>query len=116
MGRQPNQISGNLPGMILAVLERGPLHGYGIARAIEERSADALSFGEGTLYPALRTLESNGHVEASWDTSGSSGPAKKVYAITLQGEEELGRLRQAWDQYCRSVDKVMGASPKPLRA
>ncbi len=86
MSKSPMQISGNLLGLVLAVLDDAPLHGYGIAREIESRSADALSFGEGTLYPALKTLERDGFVQARWDTSSGNGPARKVYEITPRSE------------------------------
>jgi len=115
MAKTSLHVSGNLPGLILGVLEAGPLHGYGIAREIEKRSAAALSIGEGTLYPALRVLEQDGFVEASWDTSGS-GPARKVYELTPSGDQELGRFRQAWREYSRSVDKVLGRAPSIQRA
>src|SRR5450432_4255657 len=104
-------LSGNLTGLVLSVLEDSPLHGYGIAREIEKRSADALSFGEGTLYPALRTLEHEGFVTASWDTSGP-GAARKVYELTQSGEQELIRLREAWTEYARSVDSVLKGVPR----
>ncbi len=102
--------SGNLLGLILAVLETAPLHGYGIAREIETRSFDALSFGEGTLYPALRVLEQDGYVVSSWDTSGS-GPARKVYRLTPEGTMELARVRDAWNQYSKAVGHVLGGLP-----
>ena len=108
MAKQSLQLSGNLPGLVLAVLERDALHGYGIAREIEKRSENALSFGEGTLYPALRELEKQGFIRGSWDTSGEKGPAKKVYELTPAGTKELSRLREAWLEYTRSVNQVMG--------
>jgi len=108
MSGKPFNISGNLLGLILAVLERAPMHGYGIAREIEKRSADALSFGEGTLYPALRMLEKDGFVNALWDTSGP-GPARKVYELTEEGKMELARIRDAWRSYSHSIDLVLGA-------
>ena len=110
MGKASLNISGNLLGLILAVLEDAPLHGYGIAREIEKRSADALSIGEGTLYPALRVLEQDGFVQAAWDTSGP-GAARKVYELTPSGKQELIRFREAWREYSRSVDKVLGGLP-----
>ncbi len=115
MARNTINISGNLFGLILAVLESAPLHGYGIAREIESRSADALSFGEGTLYPALRALEQDRFIESGWDTSGP-GAARKVYSLTPSGTQELARVRQAWLDYSRSVDKVMGAQARPTTA
>jgi len=115
MAKASLQISGNLLGLILAVLESAPLHGYGIAREIEKRSSDALSFGEGTLYPALRILEKDGFVVAAWDTSGS-GPARKVYELTPSGKLELSSFRAAWHEYSRSVDRVLGGTPTALPA
>ena len=102
-------------GLILAVLESEPMHGYGIAREIEKRSADALSFGEGTLYPALRGMEQGGFVEANWDTSGS-GPARKVYSLTPEGTLELARTRDAWRSYSSAVNQVLGVVPKTQTA
>ena len=99
-----------LPGLILAVIEYCPMHGYGIAREIELRSADALSYGEGTLYPALKNLEQNGLIVGEWFTDGS-GPAKKVYRISSEGKAELAKLREAWLEYSRSIDKVLGGVP-----
>jgi len=101
------QISGSLLGLILSVLDDAPLHGYGIAREIERRSAEALSFGEGTLYPALRNLEQDGFVQARWDTSAERGPARKVYDITPEGRLELTRIRTDWSQYSHSIDRVL---------
>jgi len=115
MKKSALNISGNLLGLILAVLEAGPLHGYGIAREIERRSSDALSFGEGTLYPALRILEQDGFVVASWDTSGP-GAARKTYDLTPSGKSELARFREAWREYSRSVESVLGGVPNISRA
>jgi PadR family transcriptional regulator PadR len=111
MAKTSFQLSGSLIGLVLAVLEETPLHGYGIAREIERRSADALSFGEGTLYPALRTLEQRGLIEGSWDTAGGHGPARKVYRLTPEGLAELARVRAEWHEYSRSIDRVMGGAP-----
>jgi PadR family transcriptional regulator PadR len=109
------QLSGNLQGLILAVLEYAPLHGYGIAREIERRSADALSFGEGALYPALKTLEKEGFVEAAWDTA-NSGPARKVYRLTPSGTAELAKFKSSWFEYSKTIEKVLGGAPKTQTA
>jgi len=110
MAKANLQISGNLPGLILAVLEHAPLHGYGIAREIEKRSMDALSFGEGTLYPALKLLERDDLIAASWNTE-VKGPARKVYSLTANGKKELEKFRKAWREYTQSVDRVIGGLP-----
>ena len=108
MGANSLQKSGDLAGLVLAVLDDGPSHGYAIAREIERRSADALSFGEGALYPALRSLEKDGFVVAAWDTNVERGPARKVYHITPEGILELSRVRNAWSTYSHSVSLVLG--------
>jgi PadR family transcriptional regulator PadR len=104
--------SANLASLILAVLEDRPLHGYAIAREIERRSENLLRYGEGSLYPALRTLESQGHVQPSWDTAGP-GPARKVYQITTDGLKELVRAKKSWRDYSRSIDLVL--APKQIK-
>ena len=110
MAKTSFQQSGSLLGLVLAVLEETPLHGYGIAREIERRSADALTFGEGTLYPALRTLEQRGLIAGTWDTVGEHGPARKVYRLKPEGLAELQRVRAEWHEYSRSIDLVMGGA------
>ncbi|WP_425154410.1 PadR family transcriptional regulator [Candidatus Palauibacter sp.] len=72
--------------LVLAVLERGPAHGYQIALSVEERSAGAFSFQHGTLYPILHRLEAKGQVKGSWD---GEGRRRKTYEITRAGREEL---------------------------
>lgn len=116
MAKSPLQVSGSLLGLVLAVLEESPLHGYGIAREIEKRSADALSFGEGTLYPALKTLERDGFIQGQWDTSAERGPARKVYEITPEGRKELARIRVDWLEYSRSIDRVLQGKPSSQTA
>ena len=98
---------GSTPALILAVLAEAPLHGYGIAREIERRSADALKMGEGTLYPALRTLEQDGFIKGEWELQ-MSGPARKVYHLTESGHAELDRHKSAWRQFTSAVDAVFG--------
>jgi PadR family transcriptional regulator PadR len=96
--------------LILAVLSDGPRHGYAIAREIERLSADALSPGEGILYPALRGLENDSLVVSEWQTFGS-GPARKVYTLTEEGRAELARRTKAWDIYAQAVASILGRKP-----
>lgn len=100
-------LRGNTPTLILAVLAQGPCHGYAIAREIERRSSDALSLGEGSLYPALRTLEGDGLVASAWEPQ-PSGPARRVYSLTDAGRAELARRARSWRDFVRSVDGVLG--------
>jgi PadR family transcriptional regulator PadR len=99
-------MKGNTPTLILAVLFDGPLHGYGIAREIERRSEDALSLGEGSLYPALRSLEREEFLESRWEPQ-PSGPARKVYALTDAGRGELIRRERSWRSFNEAVERVL---------
>ena len=72
--------------LVLAVLDRGPAHGYQVALSVEERTAGAFSFQHGTLYPILHRLESEGRVRGEWH---GRGRRRKVYEITESGRCEL---------------------------
>jgi PadR family transcriptional regulator PadR len=89
---------GTLALMILKTLEvLGPLHGYGIARRIEETSQHRLSLNYGTLYPALLKLEQEGSVEAEWRPSENNRRAK-FYSLTTAGRSQLDRETREWHQ------------------
>ncbi len=103
-------LKGNTPTLILSVLAAGMLHGYAIAREIERRSADVLSLGEGSLYPALRSLEAEGLVSSSWEIQ-PSGPARKVYSLTEGGHAALARRTRSWREFARAMETVLGGSP-----
>ena len=77
-------LHGTLDALVLKTLSRGPLHGYAIARWIEERSNDALQIEEGSLYPALYRMEARGLLTATWGTS-ELGRRAKFYALTPKG-------------------------------
>jgi PadR family transcriptional regulator PadR len=89
---------GTLALMILRTLDvLGPLHGYGIARRIEETSKHRLSLNYGTLYPALLKLEQEGFVKAEWGQSETNRRAK-YYSLTAAGRKELARETREWYQ------------------
>ncbi len=89
---------GTLALMILRTLEvLGPLHGYGIARRIEETSGNRLALNYGTLYPALLKLEQEGFVAHQWRQSENNRRAK-FYALTAAGRKQLAREAQEWRQ------------------
>ncbi|MGC4047509.1 MAG: helix-turn-helix transcriptional regulator [Armatimonas sp.] len=100
----------DIPTLILAVLEERALHGYGIAREIERRSADALTMREGTLYPALRALEADGLIIGEWEIQ-PSGPARKVYSLTEDGRAEVIKLTKKWREYARTIESILGGKP-----
>ena len=87
---------GTLALMILRTLDvLGPLHGYGIARRIEETSKQQLKLNYGTLYPALLKLEQEGFVTTEWGQSENNRRAK-FYALTAAGRKQLAREARAW--------------------
>jgi len=89
---------GTLALMILRTLEvLGPLHGYGVARRIEETSRHRLTLNYGTLYPALLKLEQEGFIAAEWRQSENNRRAK-FYALTAAGRKRLARETREWQQ------------------
>lgn len=89
---------GTLALMILTTLEvLGPLHGYGIARRIEETSRHRLTLNYGTLYPALVKLEQEGFITAEWGESENNRRAK-FYTLTAAGRKRLAREAREWHQ------------------
>ena len=89
---------GTLALMILKTLEvLGPLHGYGIARRIEETSKNRLTLNYGTLYPALVKLEQEGCIESDWRQSENNRRAK-YYALTPTGKKQLAREAREWHE------------------
>ena len=89
---------GTLALMILRTLDvLGPLHGYGVARRIEETSKNRLVLNYGTLYPALVKLEQEGFIEGEWGPSENNRRAK-FYALTPAGRKQLARETREWNQ------------------
>lgn len=84
--------------MVLKTLETlGPLHGYGIARRIEQTSGDLLSLNYGTLYPALLKLEQEGAISSEWGVSENNRKAK-FYKLTRAGRKQLSEETRNWEQ------------------
>ena len=91
-------LQGTLALMILKTLETmGPLHGYGIARRIEQTSGDLLSVNYGTLYPALLKLEQEGYIASEWGVSDNNRRAK-YYRLTQAGRKQVQRETREWEQ------------------
>ena len=89
---------GTLSLMVLKTLETlGSLHGYGIARRIEQTSEDALSVNYGTLYPALLKLEQEGYITSEWGVSENNRRAK-FYTLTRAGRKQIKNEAQQWAQ------------------
>jgi PadR family transcriptional regulator PadR len=91
-------MQGTLDLMVLQTLEAmGPLHGYGIARRIEQISEDVLQLNQGTIYASLLRLQQRRWISASWGTSDNNRKAK-FYAITRSGRKQLAAQAQNWER------------------
>jgi transcriptional regulator len=102
-------LQGTLDLMILKTLESlGPLHGYGIARRLEQISEDVLKLNEGTVYASLMRLQQQGWIEASWGASENNRKAK-FYAITRSGRRQLTAETENWER----IAGVMGRLLRP---
>lgn len=99
-------LKGNTATVVLAILAEGPLHGYQIAKEMRARSDDALTLGQGVLYPILHRLEDRGLVEGTWEQS-TGTPSRKRYAITKSGIAELKAKRREWSAFSRAMDSVL---------
>jgi len=93
--------------LVLTVLgRRGPLHGYGIASAIEELSDEALRIDEGSLYPALHRMEEIGWITASWVVTENKRRAR-IYQMTRAGKKQLTAETERWTNFSTAVARVL---------
>jgi transcriptional regulator len=99
-------LQGTLDMLVLKTLALEPMHGYAIARRIQQMSGDVLRVEEGSLYPALYRIEERGWVAASWGTSENNRRAK-YYRLTRLGRRELQAAGENWAKLAVAVSKVM---------
>jgi transcriptional regulator len=97
---------GTLESLVLKTLTHGPLHGYAIARWIEDATSQALSVEEGSLYPALYRMEKRDWIQAEWGTS-ELGRRAKFYRLTPKGRRQLASDTEAWVVFAAAVNKVL---------
>ena len=98
MGDKTDVWQGTLALMVLKTLDTlGPLHGYGIARRIEQTSGNVLALNYGTLYPALLKLEQEGSISSEWGVSDNNRKAK-FYRLTRAGRKQLEKEAREWEQ------------------
>lgn len=104
----PNEVPyGTLDLMVLKTLQvMGPLHGYGIARRIEQMAEGALALNQGTIYPALLRLEQKGWIASEWGTSETSRRAR-FYSITRAGRKQLSAEADAWARTVAMVNRLL---------
>jgi len=103
-------LQGTLDLMVLTTLNSmGPLHGYGIARRIEQVSEDAIALNQGTIYAALLRLQQKRWISASWGISENNRKAK-FYAITRTGQKQLQSEAREWDRMANVMGKLLAAA------
>ena len=104
-------LQGTLILLVLRTLEAlGPLHGFGIARRIEQISRDVLQLNQGTLYPALLRMEQEGWISSRWGASEKNRKAK-FYAITGAGRVRLARETEEWRRMSSTIERFLRIVP-----
>ena len=111
MGESKSDVlQGTLDLMVLKTLESmGPLHGYGIARRIEQVSGDAVSLNQGTIYPALLRLEQRGWIKSEWGTSEANRRAK-FYALRKKGRKQIAKETRNWERVAATMERFLAPS------
>jgi transcriptional regulator len=107
MSERSDVRQGTLALMVLKTLEAmGPLHGYGLARRIEQTSGGLLSVNYGTIYPALLKLEQEGYVRSEWGVSDNNRRAK-FYALTRAGRKRLAAEAREWERTAAIMERFL---------
>lgn len=103
-------LQGTLDLMVLQTLDAlGPLHGYGIARRIEQVSGNGLSMNQGTIYPALLRLLQRGWIKAEWGVSESNRRAK-FYSLTRMGRKRIESETENWERIAATMARFLAPS------
>jgi len=103
-------LQGTLDLMVLKTLESmGPLHGYGIARRIEQVSDNGLSLNQGTIYPALLRLQQRGWIKAEWGLSETKRQAK-FYTLTRIGRKQMAQETENWERIAGTMARFLATS------
>jgi PadR family transcriptional regulator PadR len=111
MGESKSDVlQGTLDLMVLKTLESmGPLHGYGIARRIEQVSGNGISLNQGTIYPALLRLLQRGWVKAEWGTS-ETGRRAKFYSLSRTGRKQIEEETENWERVAATMARFLAPS------
>src|SRR5436309_239918 len=112
MGDKSDILQGTLDLMVLQTLEAmGPLHGYGIARRIEQISEDVLQLNQGTIYASLLRLQQRRWISGNWGVSDNNRKAK-FYAITKTGRKQLATQAQNWERISAVMMRMLRLAPR----
>jgi PadR family transcriptional regulator PadR len=114
MPEKPDVLQGTLALMVLKTLDLlGPLHGYSIARRIEQISGDLLAVNQGTLYPLLLKLEHEGAIASDWGTSENNRRAR-FYRLTRAGHKQLQTETRDWEQMAAIIGRFFSVKGEDL--
>jgi len=106
--RKTDVLQGTLDLMVLKTLETlGPMHGYGIARRIEQISENLLQMNQGTLYPALLRLQQRGWIRSAWGVSDNNRKAR-FYSLTRAGHAQLAQEKRNWQKITSIMGRMLG--------
>ena len=105
-GMRREQLKGHMDLLLLSVLADGPAHGYAVIAALRERSDQAFTLPEGTVYPALHRLEAAGLLRSYW--AEQAGRRRRLYELTARGASVLEQLRGEWRRFATGVQAVVG--------
>jgi PadR family transcriptional regulator, regulatory protein PadR len=107
IGSKAEVLQGTLDLLVLKTLETlGPLHGFGIARRIQQVSEDMLQLNQGTLYPALVRLEQRGWIRSKWGVSENNRRAR-FYSLTKAGKKQLAVEAEGWERMASLITRML---------
>jgi PadR family transcriptional regulator, regulatory protein PadR len=116
MSKSAELLPGTLDMLILKAVSLEPLHGYGVLLRIKQISGDALDIPQGSLYPALYRLESQGFIQSEWGQSDNNRKAK-FYTLTVSGKKRLKEETAGWNRLATAMSAALNAtSPSPEEA
>jgi PadR family transcriptional regulator len=99
-------LKGHLELLLLAILAEGPAHGYAVIESLRSRSGGIFDLPEGTIYPALHRLESQGLLRSSW--SEDSARRKRIYELTPKGQQMLAKRQDEWKTFSKAINATVG--------
>ena len=99
-------LKGHLDLLLLAILSEGPAHGYAVIESLRDRSSGTFDLPEGTIYPALHRLESQGLLRSRW--SEDSARRKRIYQLTPKGHQAFAKHQEEWKKFSKAINATVG--------
>jgi PadR family transcriptional regulator, regulatory protein PadR len=106
MGKPSDLVQGTLDLLILKIVSLEPMHGWAIAKRIQQVSGEVLQVQQGSLYPALHRLEQQGWLRAKWAVS-ETGRQAKFYTLTVTGRKQLGQEAANWSRLSEAINLIV---------